>query len=207
VKPKLKNLVWIVAMIAIAGGWFVAFRPTSMGGQASYVMIRGTSMLPTYVGGDLVIARKAATYGKGDIVAYHVPSGDAGEGIVVIHRIIGGSATEGFMLQGDNNDWRDEWNPKPDDIVGKAQVRIPKLGLVFGFLHAPVPMAALAASLAFVFVLFPKKKQAVAEPDVEVAPPAFRLERPSVLAMVPCVVHTHAKAARTAEPPALTDAA
>jgi signal peptidase len=178
-------------------------RPQSLGGQSSYIMIRGSSMLPTYTTGDLVITHRALSYQIGDIVAYRVPAGDFGEGIVVIHRIIGGSADKGFVIQGDNNPFKDDWSPKPADIVGKAWIRLPRVGLVLGFLHAPVPSACLAAATVIVFVLFPKKKErsedAAVDPvpasdpvqvSVRARPRVRTVPRQSLLAVVPCTVHS-----------------
>src|SRR5205823_1771413 len=155
----MKRLTWIVVPLVLASAWAFALRPTSLGGPAGYVMVRGVSMLPTYVGGDLIITHKATSYSKGEIVAYKVPKGDFGAGIVVIHRIIGGNAKDGFFIQGDNNGWRDDWRPKPKDIVGKAWVRLPRMGLILAFLHSPLPMASLAAAFVIVFVLFPDDKK------------------------------------------------
>ena len=156
---KLRTLLSFGFVLLVAGGWFFVLRPVTLGGGAGYVTIRGTSMEPTYVTGDLVITRKAATYAKGDVVAYRVPDGQFGEGIVVIHRVIGGNATDGFVILGDNNEFKDDWRPRPKDMVGKAWVHIPRLGTMLAFLHAPVPMAALASAIAVVLVVFPKKKE------------------------------------------------
>jgi signal peptidase I len=203
----IRTIVWACCVVAALGAWAVLLRPASMGGSAGYVMIRGASMLPTYVTGDLVITRRAASYANGDIVAYKVPAGEFGEGIVVIHRIIGGSAEEGFVIQGDNNEFRDDWKPKSKDIVGVAWLRLPRVGLILGFLHAPVPLACLAAATTIVFVLFPENKkrhapepEMVAAPAVPAVPPAIR-PLPSVLAVVPCVVHDRRWTARVIELP------
>ena len=197
-RPGPRTIVFAACLLVLAGAWFTMLRPQSLGGPSGYIMIRGSSMLPTYVTGDLVITHPAARYGVGDIVAYRVPRGDFGEGIVVIHRIIGGSAEEGFVIQGDNNPFKDDWYPKPTDIVGKAWVRLPRVGLVLGFLHAPVPLACLAAATVIVLVLFPKKKErseddvadAVEEITLQPRPRARAAPRQSLLAVVPCIVHS-----------------
>lgn len=164
-----RTLLQIAFALLVVGAWFVTLRPASLGGSAGYVTIRGTSMEPTYVTGDLVITKKSATYAKGDIVAYRVPDGQFGEGIVVIHRIVGGSATDGFVILGDNNEFKDDWRPTPKDMVGKAWVHIPRLGMMLAFLHAPVPMAALASAVAVVLVVLPKKKETdERQPDADV---------------------------------------
>jgi signal peptidase I len=155
------TIAWVVLSVLTLLIWFDALRPTSLGGSTGYVTIRGTSMLPTYEPGDLVITREKGSYRTGDVVAYRVPEGDLGGGVVVIHRIIGGSAHEGFVLQGDNNPYLDDWYPQHGDIVGKAWLRIPRLGIVLGFLRDPLPLASLAAALVVVFVLFPSARSAV----------------------------------------------
>ena len=55
-----------------------------LGGPVTYIVIRGTSMLPTYQPGDLVLVGEAEEYGPGDVVAYQVPEGEIGEGMILI---------------------------------------------------------------------------------------------------------------------------
>lgn len=159
-RSVLSRVAWALVAVATVVLWAKTLAPQAIGGPAGYVMVRGVSMLPTFEPGDLIITRPQASYGKGDVVAYHVPDGDFGEGIVVIHRITGGHPRDGFVLRGDNNEELDEWEPKPKDIVGKAWLRIPKMGLVLGFLHAPVPLAALAAAITVALILVPKREPA-----------------------------------------------
>jgi signal peptidase I len=82
-----------------------------------------------------------------------VPKGDPMAGAQVIHRIIGGNATRGFIVQGDNRTAPDVWRPKPQDIVGAKALRIPNAVLVLQFLRSPVLIALLAACFVFVHVL------------------------------------------------------
>src|SRR5690606_8705836 len=81
--------------------WWVLLAPPAFGGKTSYISVSGKSMEPTYVTGDLVVVREQGSYTTGDIVAFRAQGG------VVIHRIIGGDGTNGYELQGDNNDWVD----------------------------------------------------------------------------------------------------
>jgi signal peptidase len=134
-----------VAVLVIGLAWAVTLRPQSLGGPAGYVMVRGVSMNPTYHTGDLIVTHPRTAYSRGDIVAYRVPKGQVGEGIVVIHRIVGGSAERGYLIRGDNNPDPDPWHPKPSDIVGRAWLVGPKLAQVLAFLHSPLPLASLAA--------------------------------------------------------------
>jgi signal peptidase I len=142
-------------------------RPQSLGGPAAYVLVSGKSMLPLYHTGDLILVRHKQTYAIGDIIAYRIPKGDAMAGAQVIHRIIGGNATHGFVVQGDNRTAPDVWRPKPGDIVGSAELKIPQAVVLLQYLRSPLLLGLLAASFVFVYLLTGGKKEQGAEP----APP------------------------------------
>src|SRR6185312_16162965 len=133
------------ATVAVLLGilWIVFLRPTFLGGSTSYVMVSGTSMQPTYFTGDLVLTRKQSGYAKGDIVAYHVPQGQPGAGNVVIHRVVGGNATDGYEMRGDNRNADDSWHPKPADAVGRAWLHIPQAGKWLAYFQRPLPFGLL----------------------------------------------------------------
>ena len=59
-------------LVLLAAGW-VLLAPVQLGGQATYLTTDGTSMLPAYHTGDLVVLRRAAEYQVGDVVAYLDP--------------------------------------------------------------------------------------------------------------------------------------
>jgi signal peptidase len=84
-----------------------------------------------------------------------VPKGDPMAGAQVIHRIVGGNAKQGFIVQGDNRTAPDVWHPKPGDIVGAKALRVPNAVLVLQFLRSPIFLALLAACFVFVRVLLP----------------------------------------------------
>ncbi|MCH8920200.1 MAG: S24 family peptidase, partial [Chloroflexi bacterium] len=58
--------------------------PTSLGGDVSYVMVRGVSMEPTLHPGELAVMRTQDGYKPGDVVAYRVPEDEFGAGAVII---------------------------------------------------------------------------------------------------------------------------
>src|SRR5690242_4132724 len=157
---RVLSWIEIVALLLVVAFWFVALRPQGLGGPASYALVSGTSMLPKYHTGDIVIVHHQSQYKVRDIVAYKVPKGDVGQGAEVIHRIVGGSARTGWIVQGDNRTAPDIWHPKDDLIVGKAWLHIPKAGVAVKLLHTPAFLAGLAALVAMLSVLFhkPKKK-------------------------------------------------
>ena len=148
--------------------WAQFLRPQSLGGNAGYVLVSGQSMEPRYHTGDLVLVEKHASYHAGELIAYRVPKGDPMAGAQVIHRIIGGNAQSGFIVQGDNRTAPDVWRPKSGDIVGAKALRIPNAVLILQFLRSPILLALLAACFVFVRVLVPGDSEVkVVEQDEE----------------------------------------
>jgi signal peptidase I len=148
-------------LLVLAGlvGWVLLLRPVAFGGPATYVVIHGNSMYPTYQQGYLVITRRQATYDVGQVVAYRVPDGQVGGGHLVIHRIAGGSADLGFAMKGDHNQLPDPWRPRPADIVGSSWIAVPSAGTILVLVRQPI-MAASIAAIAALFALhrrFPLK--------------------------------------------------
>ena len=76
------RIVWtafkVIAIASVVVAWAFTLRPQALGGPAAFVAIRGSSMLPTYQHGDLVVVHAAAHYGVGDAAAYRVPVGQIG---------------------------------------------------------------------------------------------------------------------------------
>lgn len=90
-----------------------------VGGSLTAVTIRGSSMEPGIVAGDVVIVRHDPPYGVGDVVAHRATP----DGSLVLHRVV---ATEGprLVLRGDANHHDDDVRPLPADVVGRQVVRI-----------------------------------------------------------------------------------
>jgi len=147
------NAAGLVLVLAAIVFWALVLRPQSLGGPAGYVLVSGKSMLPRYHTGDLVLVEKRAHYHVGEVIAYRVPKGDPMAGSQVIHRIIGGDAQHGFVVQGDNRTAPDVWRPKPSDIVGAKVMRFPNAVVVLQFLRSPLSLALIAASFVFVRLL------------------------------------------------------
>lgn len=157
----LKGAYEVASIVLVIGAcvfWAMFLRPQSLGGPAGYVLVSGQSMLPLYHTGDLILVRRKQNYNVGDIIAYHVPKGDPMAGAQVIHRIISGNATRGFVVQGDNRTAPDVWRPKPNDIVGSASLQIPHAVVVLQLMRSPLLLGLLAASFAFVYLLSSGKK-------------------------------------------------
>jgi len=108
----------ILAMAAI-GGWAI------MTERIGYVVTHGISMNPVYYQGDLVFVAKADSYHVGQIVAYHGKS----PGQRVLHRIIGGNGSAGFVMKGDNNESIDPLRPTTEEMIGRAVLHVPHGGI------------------------------------------------------------------------------
>lgn len=158
-KKRARQAARLAVSVAVVGLWMVLLRPQALGGPAAYLVVRGDSMLPTYESGDLIILHDSSGYVAGDVVAYHVPKGEFGEGHLVLHRIVGGDASAGFVLEGDNNPAPDPWQPKQVDVVGRTWVALPKVGAVIAWARQPLILGALAASMAVAFVVSRPGKQ------------------------------------------------
>jgi len=115
---------------------WVAFAPTQLGGQVSYVIVDGNSMETGFHLGDLVVVRRALTYQVGDAVTYQ----NAELGRYVFHRIVSVNADH-FVIKGDHNSWFDSYQPTQAEIVGKLWVHIPKLGKAIEWLRLPINLA------------------------------------------------------------------
>jgi len=139
--------------LGLAAAWAVTLRPTTLGGPATYIVVRGDSMLPNYHSGDLVVLRAADAYVAGDVVGYRVPDGEIGEGHVVLHRIVDGDGGNGFTVEGDNNPAPDPWQPHFGDVAGKLWVLVPGFGRLITLAHQPVIAGALATSFVVMLLL------------------------------------------------------
>jgi signal peptidase I len=152
VKAKIRHYLSLAALAAVIVLWMLFLRPASLGGPVSYIIIRGSSMVPTYSSGDLVIVRSQPDYRVGDVVAYRVPNGDIGSGLIVIHRILR-IGPAGLTMRGDNNAAPDPWTPRTGDVQGQAWISVPGVGRALAAIHQPIVLAALAASVAAAIVV------------------------------------------------------
>lgn len=142
-----------VALLAGAVACALLVWPGFLHGGTAYVIVSGESMEPALSAGDLVVTVRHRSYDTGDVVAYRIPRGEPGAGVLVIHRIVGGSAHSGYITQGDNRDGRDPWRPRPRDVVGAEGLSVPQVGLALAYLRTPLGLAALAGIVTALFIL------------------------------------------------------
>jgi len=144
---RLRRALSIAAQMAVVVVWFLLLRPKALGGPASYIIVRGTSMEPTLHAGDLAVLLVGTNFSPGDVVAYQV------EGGMVIHRVIGGSEGHGYITQGDNTPSPDGWRPASSSILGRMWLMIPGGGRFLSLLRTPYILGAIAGTLGALYVL------------------------------------------------------
>jgi signal peptidase I len=148
--PNISSAFSIVAMVAL----WLALAPTQAGGLASYIIVIGNSMEPSFHIGDLVIAHEETSYRVGDAVVYRNMELEN----FVFHRIISEDMGH-FSLQGDNNNWVDNYQPSQEEILGKLWLHIPRGGLAIQKIRSPFVMALVAAGIGAILAssLFRKR--------------------------------------------------
>jgi len=139
--------------------------------------VDGTSMLPTFVEGDLVVIDNvpASSIHVGDIIVYTAPcSAVFADGLPapVIHRIVAVDANGDFTTKGDNNPYTDQAagiarsQITPDCIEGKVVFAVPYIERI-----ASLPdglnyvIAALIVILVLGYELLGGKGKAGKEPE------------------------------------------
>ncbi|OZB48000.1 MAG: signal peptidase I [Cellulomonas sp. 14-74-6] len=155
-------------LLLSAGLWLVW--PSTLGGCTTLTVISGHSMEPTYYTGDLVVAR-CGTPTVGDVAVYR-PSA-VSRSARIIHRVVGGDATVGFQMKGDNNTFLDPFTPRQADVVGVAVLRIPQVGRVSALVFNPWVWVGVLLAAA-VLLIWPSdgtsgSPEAELEADVEPA--------------------------------------
>ena len=124
-------------------------------GVVKVTIVNGESMLPTYKSGDLIVSVKQNEYKVGDVIVYHPQSLECNR-CNVIHRIIDGDPTKGWVTQGDNNPNVDVWMPKSDEIVGSVQAVVP-LGNISFLLFSPAVWFFVLSVLLLAYVIVSTK--------------------------------------------------
>ncbi len=98
-------------VLVVVGGLGYLFLAAAMNDASPFVLVRGTSMQPTYHEGDLLVSQRVAPadIAIGDVIAFTLPRDARRQGLpeAAAHRVIGISARDGalqFETRGDNSD-------------------------------------------------------------------------------------------------------
>jgi signal peptidase I len=112
--------------------FFLSFSLLNVSGLIKSQVVLTGSMIPAINPGDMVVSttpdKKAPQIG--DVVVYSGKRFDGTEVASFAHRIIGGNATTGFTVKGDNNPDPDTQKPVLSEIQGVVLLTIPFVGLV-----------------------------------------------------------------------------
>ena len=164
-------------ILALVAGIFLLTWPQSLGGPVAYVQVSGQSMDGTYKTGDLIVVRRQSHYSTGDIITYRIPAGQFGAGAQVIHRIIGGNGTTGFITKGDNKKFADAWHPRNHDVVGRSWLRIQNAGIWFSRLSQPLPLGVIVGGLTIFVMLLPRRTYGMVAREIRPRVTAKKRER------------------------------
>lgn len=153
------NNRWLVTffssgLLVLALLIWILFAPGKLGGRVEYIFISGNSMEPGIHQGDLIIVRAIDDQKIGDAVAYH----NAALNRVIFHRIVGGDSLH-YLMQGDNNEWVDSYQPSAQEILGSQWIRIPNGGLVVEWIRKPAIAALSAGIMGALLMAFVLRKQ------------------------------------------------
>ena len=142
------------SILLLLAGWWATLAPGSIGGPATYAIVRGTSMEPLLHNYDFIIVKKQASYKIGDDILYKKYGG------MVVHRVRAES-TGGYRTQGINNPHRDSWVVADAEILGSIVVVLPGFGkYVTGLFSHPLMLGAMAAGFA-AFSFFPLHRRKI----------------------------------------------
>ena len=157
----LRRVLPWVALLVIGATWWMTLAPTAIGGASTEVIVRGTSMQPLLQPGDLVVAHRAATYRRGDLVVFLATSGTSTG--YVVHRLVSGSTEHGWHTKGDNNPWVDPWLVESHNIVGRYVARLPHVGSALATVTTKPLISAACIAVVVGVAYWPRRRRRVTE--------------------------------------------
>lgn len=127
-----KRVIGIVAY-ALSGILIVALLALGITGTLAFRVVLTESMEPTINPGDVIVtvSDSVVTPKLDDVVVYIATRFDGTPVAPFAHRIIGGSADEGWIVKGDNNPNADVQHPTSDDIESVVVAVWPGIGKFF----------------------------------------------------------------------------
>lgn len=166
---QLVKIVIIIGIVyAAAHGVLFSLR-FALATEFPVVVVQGTSMIPTYFEGDLILVKGVADSNDiqlQDVIVFHSPyNWDT----LIIHRVVEKIDTsEGTVLRtkGDNNPVRDPWQLQDEYVVGLVLQQIPYMGGVITAIRSPLGASIVFSLLILVIVVdfFYSKKESSTTP-------------------------------------------
>ena len=158
-----QRLKLLASSALFLGALFLAL-PPGLGGKFAWTVVSGRSMEPDYNTLDLILTVNTGTPKIGDVIVYRVPAAEPGEGKQVVHRIIGGTPSAGYITQGDNREGPDQWHPRRRDVVGRMIVLVPQGGRVILVL-LNMHNLGIVAFVLIVWALWPRRDAATSDAE------------------------------------------
>lgn len=123
----------------------------SLFGYKPFIVLSGSMETQIYVG-DLVIVKEvdSNTLKKNDIIAFR-----DSENLVTTHRIVNVINNDKglcFETKGDNNNTKDDGIVCSNNVEGKYQTRIPKLGNAIMFIQEPLGFTVMMLSILIICI-------------------------------------------------------
>jgi len=123
--------LWLIGVLVLAFLVWSIFQKTRIEWPITFYLVQSGSMEPSIMTGDLILVKKNATYLLNDVVTFKDD-----EQRTVTHRIIeklqGGSEPR-FATKGDANQAADRLEVGQNQIIGKVELVLPKLGFLAAF--------------------------------------------------------------------------
>ncbi|MFQ6050671.1 MAG: signal peptidase I [Candidatus Hydrothermarchaeota archaeon] len=125
-KGTVKEILLYAIIGILVGFFFNQGLSYALNTETPMVAVASDSMIPVYYPGDLLIVKGAniTTIKEGDIIVFRPP----GFSIPIVHRVTKIYPDNTLRTRGDHNKQADPWKVKPDWIIGKVIISIPKVG-------------------------------------------------------------------------------
>ena len=159
-KRFVKIFLVILVVYTVASGTLVVLNALGL-----IMVVEGTSMVPTYHDGDLLIIQRNMDKDKievQDIIIFHSPSN---WNQLIVHRVIERVTINNqlyFRTRGDNNNIADQWYVPEDNVEAVVTWNIPLLGQMLIIIYNPivrVTIAGLAISFIIVEIFYGRNGQ------------------------------------------------
>ena len=144
----------ILGLVCIILGFFavfVLFNPSQLESKDDpyyLLIVTSGSMEPTIKVGSIVVVKKAATYGVGDIISF---SKNGNSKDTTTHRINALEANQ-FITKGDGSEDPDIGVVKEDQVLGKVLITVPYVGYLADFAKKPQGLILLVIVPATIII-------------------------------------------------------
>lgn len=156
VKSFSKIIITLILVYLLTQAIFFSLR-LALHADYPLAVVEGTSMVPTYLDGDLLILQGVSSekIQIGTVIVFHSPNN---WGQFIIHRVTNEQTSEShlyFITKGDNNCCDDPWRVPAENIIGVVvpNIRIPVIGKLVLTLQSPIGLLISGTLIIVIIVL------------------------------------------------------